>query len=81
MPRSLSLSRRGGGARSASAVRRGAGGGVFFEVGQTPTWAGQLAEWKHEQRLLVLSGLAASAAAAGLVAAGRGSGGGAGGGG
>jgi len=33
-----------------------------IQLGSTPTWVGQLAEWKHEQRLLVLSGLAASAA-------------------
>lgn len=48
---------------------------VAIEVGTTPTWVGQLSQWKHEQRLIQLSGLAESAVAAGLAQGGRGAGG------
>ncbi|GBG00635.1 hypothetical protein Rsub_13415 [Raphidocelis subcapitata] len=65
--------RRGGGSRGGGG-KFGAGPAVwpFVELAPTPSWVGQLAEWK-------LSGLAASAAAAGLAACGRGGGGGGGG--
>ncbi|GBF97213.1 hypothetical protein Rsub_10074 [Raphidocelis subcapitata] len=69
--------RRGGGSRGGGGGKVGAGPAVwpFIELAPTPSWVGQLAEWKHEQRLCQLSGLAASAAAAGLAACGRGGGG------
>lgn len=58
----------GGGSRkgAAGAGRWGRSADVI-DVGMTPSWLGQLSEWKHEQRLLQLSGLTSSAATAALA--------------